>query len=477
MNTFAARKRSEDPAQEALRESKALWNKQVSAFIDNLIHVKKMLNGWPSKFHMEKAKITEPLPKDPTTILGVLAGDFRDIAVKGNSIIEHQIAYSQTRRKKQPGVGTPPAPPPAPAPVTASLEELNDELTINSSNVLTRFFSKLKGPYFGKDIEAKTKRYRNNLLDSSADVYKLCSKFQEQIVGSGTKSITEANKTLAKIEDLILKITKSIDAAAEDIGYENLSVKKPLDKLPKEEIKPQEGQEGQESEKNQPSKKDSRIDAALAAAKDVGEYIFNFPQVATDPITINIIKYAKYFIESAEKDRSKVDVAAALKLLAYYEKLIAIISNEVGQTGSSLGEITRNILTKKSASDQLNVVAQAFIKKWIGKTRHSLPFSDSASALRVSAYEYAENMREILEGIMNSLEEDLDFEFIQTELNSLTTKFFSIQKAINAIMPEMKYLGPSSVFDQDNTEQLNKAIQQKHIREMARRLSDNPRKY
>ena len=46
------RKQSADPIQEKLREHKAKWNKTVSEFIDNLIHLKKMMNGWPSKYHM-----------------------------------------------------------------------------------------------------------------------------------------------------------------------------------------------------------------------------------------------------------------------------------------------------------------------------------------------------------------------------------------------------------------------------------------
>lgn len=56
MINVEARTKSSDPIQESLREKKAVWNKKVSEFIDNLIHVKKMMNGFPSKFNMERSK-------------------------------------------------------------------------------------------------------------------------------------------------------------------------------------------------------------------------------------------------------------------------------------------------------------------------------------------------------------------------------------------------------------------------------------
>jgi hypothetical protein len=62
----SARKPSSDPVQEKLRQSKAVWNKEVSIFVNDLIHCKKLMNGWPSKFHMEKSFIKEPIPADPS---------------------------------------------------------------------------------------------------------------------------------------------------------------------------------------------------------------------------------------------------------------------------------------------------------------------------------------------------------------------------------------------------------------------------
>src|ERR1700676_5491360 len=119
-----ARKSSTDPVQERLRQNKANLNKDISAFVNDLIHLKKLMNGWPSKFFKERSKITSPLPADPATIIGALAGDFQEIVSKGNGIIQEQLNYAKNRRQKQvkPTLPqTPPAndlaaPPAAPAP-------------------------------------------------------------------------------------------------------------------------------------------------------------------------------------------------------------------------------------------------------------------------------------------------------------------------------------------------------------------------
>ena len=74
-----SQKKSSDPVQQALRDKKSAWNKKVSLFIDNVINLKKLMNGMPSKFFMEKSKITEPVKKEPSEILNFLLKEFNDI--------------------------------------------------------------------------------------------------------------------------------------------------------------------------------------------------------------------------------------------------------------------------------------------------------------------------------------------------------------------------------------------------------------
>ena len=211
-----ARKQSPDPIQEALRERKAKWNKKVSAFIDNFINLKKTINGSPSKLHTERSKITEPIP-DVASILNALASEFRDLLAEGNEIIAQQLSYSKTRRKKQPKQNKAPnLSEQLSLPATASIELQTDVFEKYASNVLTRFLSKLKGPYFGKSLKAVERRYRLSLLSSVADLYKLCSKFQAEIVSNGSASIDRANKKLIGIEDSLITISKTISSFTEE---------------------------------------------------------------------------------------------------------------------------------------------------------------------------------------------------------------------------------------------------------------------
>src|SRR5271154_4044762 len=98
MISKVARKTSMDPAQEKLRQSKAAWNKEVSTFLNDVIHFKKLMNGWPSKYFKERSKITLPIPADPATIVNSLAGHFQDLAQQGAAIAAQQAQYSQGRR-------------------------------------------------------------------------------------------------------------------------------------------------------------------------------------------------------------------------------------------------------------------------------------------------------------------------------------------------------------------------------------------
>lgn len=113
-----ARRPSTDPVQERLRQNKALWNKEVSTFINDLIHFKKTMNGWPSKFFKERSRITSPVPADPATIIGSLAGDFQELVNKGNAVIQEQLDYSKNRRQRQPKQLNLPLPEPGKPPPT-----------------------------------------------------------------------------------------------------------------------------------------------------------------------------------------------------------------------------------------------------------------------------------------------------------------------------------------------------------------------
>lgn len=424
MINIEARKKSLDPKQEELREKKSLWNKEVSVFIDNLINFKKMVNGSPSKFNMERSKITDPLPKDPVSILTLLAGKFDDIASKGNDIISNQITYSQTRKKKQ----VKPTSPDLTKQLLSSID--SDMMVVTASNVLSRFLSYVKPPWFGD--AKKQKKIRLSLIASLLYLSKLCSKFQLEIVGSGKNNIDNSNKILIQIEDSLLQISNSLGIFSETFGLK-------------------------------PKSKEIDVSDIKNKLQDFNKNILNFPEIEPDSI-YKMRELQKGFV-AEENIEQKSEIAD--NIVELYKKILNSVGSQRGVTGTSLSEILEATTQKKEAN--LNVIAQSFIKKWLGKTKHKINPWDKTSSLRLVAYDESEKMNDILDEMMNSLQKEFDLNYLSNNMQTLFDSFSIIRKVVDTLLPDV-YTDISS-YTGKQKEQLEKIIHQRRIREMARKLS------
>lgn len=190
--------KSTDPRQQQLREEKAAFNKEMSGFITNLIAFKKLMNGHPNKFYMQKSKINDEIPSNPAAIVSELVSNFNDLAQKGNEIILEQIEYSKTRRK----------------PITAS-EEI--ELVVEASNKLTRFLSRYKGPYFGNPLEKKRKKYRIKLLGMFEDLYYMFKQLESNVLNDDKESLIANSKIIQKINITFDQIARQVSYIIEDL--------------------------------------------------------------------------------------------------------------------------------------------------------------------------------------------------------------------------------------------------------------------
>lgn len=196
-----AQKQSMDPVQQKLRLLKKEWNKEVSAFIDNLIHYKKLVNGHPNKFFKEKSYIKNPIPADPVTIISTLANDFQELTQRGNSIIVAQNEYSKNRKKTKQLSLDFSKPNEEKTDLTKQLSAAIDNyyLISEASNPVSRFFTRLFNPAMGFGSGADIRRARIAMLNSAAATYKKLEKFQVDIVKSSNSSILESNKKLREI--------------------------------------------------------------------------------------------------------------------------------------------------------------------------------------------------------------------------------------------------------------------------------------
>lgn len=413
-----ARKPSADPVQEKLRESKSAWNKEVSAFIDNLIHVKKLMNGWPSKFNMERSFIKDPIPKFPNTILADLSEEFNKIVDKGNNIITEQANYSKSRKQKQPkqlnlpNVSTAPTEPNSaptadlskqlslPAPVSAAEEYA---LIVEASNVFTRFFTRLLNPAIGMSEGARIKRYRMSLLGHSARLYKDLGNLQNQIVGSGAKSILVANKTMNEIVNSWSIIIS---------GFNTYKANLP------------------------------------SGAKDTGG-IISVPNVGqpTKEVVVTPPSTSPNVSVSPVKEPIK-DLKNELEKPTIEEKI---------NLDKEMDKVTK-------ASDKMEIVAQQFLTKWVGKTRHQTNLFDKSSSARLDVYNKAEDCRKNINQIMNSLEKDLNIINLDNLINEVSKVILETSNLVDSLVSEV---GGVSF----KREKLQKLQEQKQVRELAKMYS------
>jgi hypothetical protein len=389
------RKPSNDPVQEQLRQSKAVWNKEVSAFIGDLINFKKLMNGWPNKFHMEKSFIKDPIPSDPNTILGVLAADFQELAQKGAGLIEKQVEYSKKRKQKQL------KPPSGGAPITTDLAQqlsaasADYQLIAEGSNPFSRFYSSLKGPWFGGSPEARARKYRLSMLRTGAVLVKELRRFEAQILGSSGESIFVASKYLIQIENHIKFINNALSAFVGANTSTSISA-------------------------SLPEKSTSKA-TAEAMAEDFEKNYGNFVDMDRGS-SEKLSKLVLQMMDPAISNNAIYD-----EVIATYKKIIDDLNHKNNTNGNSLKEI---LMTKKAS---IEVVAQNIVNKWLGKVKHNISPFDKTSAIRLDISKASEELRTILDHLMNSLEKSISPEEIVNSVKEMNEKYVYIKELMGPL--------------------------------------------
>lgn len=387
-----ARKPSMDPAQEKLRQSKAAWNKEVSSFINDVIHVKKLLNGWPSKFYKERSKITFPVPVDAAGVLNNLASKFQELSQEGVSIAQQQAEYSKSRRQKRtdqanqtlnkldekygptgPETPSPLAPtPPSGSDLSKQLAtwEQKYELVVEGSNPFSRFLARLTTPKAGFGPSAQKRRLRMDMLDAALKSYKALSKMQVFITKSSKQSILDAYKAMQEGWSEWSVVSRNFNF------YVNST--------PDQPIRPEEMRDEPFPQGDEPDLRSSQPKVT--------------PIVPPTTLPKAEVELPKPVV------KKQVNTSPPLK-----------------DTEPPAGE--------QSATDQLEVVAQAFLKKWLGKTRHQI-LPGRSSGLRLQIFQLAESTRKNINKIMTLLEKGLNIE----ELGPLMSEISGQQNTMRSLM-------------------------------------------
>jgi hypothetical protein len=341
------------------------------------LHFKKLMNGAPNLFYKQKSKITQPIPADPATILSTLAREFQEIAQQGSGIVEEQLAYSKNHRPKQPKApALPQAAPATPvAPAVPDLGkqlaawELKYDLVAESSNPLSRFLTRRITRTRGTSEKFRINRMRLDMLASCAKARKALGKLQIQITKGSRESIVESQKIMQHVWNEWAVVARTFN------NYKNKLTVQPVDKdieLP--------------------------TDEAMDPNKET------LPDQAT-PVVIP---------------------ASAMPAAKLVQPPVVKVPSPVEAPDVTDEE-------NKPAVKPLEAVAQAFVKKWLGKKRHQF-FSQNTSSYRLEVFEMAKVARSDLNQIMNLLEKGLNVEQLQplvSQVNKQMTNLRMMMRSLN----------------------------------------------
>jgi hypothetical protein len=495
------RKPSSDPAQEKLRQDKAAWNKDVSSFINDVIHLKKTMNGWPSKYFKERSKIVMPIPGDPGSILSNLSSKFQELSQRGEQIAQEQAQYSRSRKQKRTEqasqtlnkldekygptaeptaapLGGPAAPPNA-ADLTKQLATSLQEkyqLTAEGSNPFSRFLTRVTTPKIGFGDKAKIRRLRMSLLKSAVKAYKNLGRFQVHILKSSKQSLPDAHKLAHEAWLDWSTVSRAFNLYVNSLPAQ--TGKRP-EEMQDEAVSPIEKAEKEEKELIQQNRsQNTNMDGAITDSniiQDIALDVNNYAPIFTDKESLRLrraLSALKIRYMGGDQNINPLPVEAPAALGVLYQQLISHLNNLLKTNGTSLQQIYSQSNTKpeapaspvpseqlepnsskeepvKAASSQLETVAQAFVKKWLGQTRHKLLPGDTSST-RLQLFDLSKQARQNINEIMNLLEKGLDIDSLDpkisevvrqvTTIRSLTRSLFLTEKPSKVPTSPMEWL-------------------------------------
>ena len=459
-----ARKSSNDLVQEKLREDKAVLNKKITLFINDLIHLKKMMNGWNSKFFNQKSKINDPIPADPATIIGSLARDYSEIAKEQLKVVNDQINYSKNRRKKQINTN--------PDQLSLFQKASNDyDLISNSSNPISRFFARLLNPGIGFGEAARIRRYRNSLLTASIDLYRNIENFQGLIMGVSAESIFSASKFLIKIENQWNFLRQGFLTYRLNMPENVLNTGGEIVVNERKELNKESPKDNIDSKDSNKESEDSLIlEEADKAVKDFRSNIDNFMDLNKKELNTLIMKY----VSATDDEKEKL----APEVLKMYKELLYSANKKNNVNESSLENIFK--IKNKFAMQKL---AKSFLKRYFGKAYHQLNPLDKTSAFRLDLYNLSEECLEELDKVMDSLEKTMDVEDLNTHLTKININMIKIRELISVLdstirgvsfdKPFMNMLDKKEILEYNTNlsdkqrEQLSRVIDQRQIRDIS----------
>lgn len=507
----AGKKKSPDPVQQQLRDSKDSWNGDVRSFTkevselrnnirqfnSNLIEYKKLINGYPSIFHKEKGDIKYPIPVSTDNITSSLSDNFsglvqkitdlsqkfNDISQKSSAIVSQQASYSQTRKKKK-------------APEAKQAAVTDYQLISEASSPFSRLFSTIVNPVFSRENWIKRKSW----IEQCVNLKESLNKLDFLVLGTDIESISEATVLLKSdifpkfklLYSSIAKTYREFMATQQSESSEQSAVQSsqalPQSTRPSSEqsttrpsarrqprretsesasvpsIAPSvEFSSEEQSSERQPAEQgrivDDREQERLAAEKAM-LVISEIDNI--DPDLLNFITQQKG-TETAQMlhdlyERSKLYISQQQK--AHFPKRLNTFNSLVALFNSIKSEFIASIQSTVTAEfykidNDIKKYGQYYVRRWLRKLKNR-------NIYRIEISDCINQITSILNDMMDSLESGLDVEILFQQAST-------IDSTIRTILTEMKSLSTANL-NPEQAEQLRKALERRNLLEQARNL-------
>lgn len=469
-----------DPALNKIIQEKAAWNKQVSALINDLIHFKKSMNGWPSKYYKERTRISQPAPIDFGGILSQIANEFQDIASTGNSILSEQAAFSKAHMKRKTDQtldtldrlrgpvdekpGTPTAPPAGAAPNLTqqlgkgasrdnTLIKLASEfegkyfLESQASNPFTRFVTRLFNPKFGFGEGARVRRLRMTMLDNCVKSLKALKVLHKEIVKSSSASIVNSHKMMTSVWNYWNIVNRLFSA------YKVLKpgeVKDPGGTIEDPELKREKAiEEGRDPDAETPVPETPATSVALRkaemAAKMIKDYRENVSLFGNDPEIIDRVKELNSVVERimATPESARIKALQDPNIMKAYHFALRSVNAEWGTDGTTFQETAAQ--RKEDLAKRHLLFQPKTAQRQLGKFRHQL-LPGATSGSRLEVYNLIDQIRKDLDIVMNLLEQGFDQKALATSINSVNRQMATLRTMIRSLYYSEKPEEASSPF-------------------------------
>ena len=445
-----------DSAQTRLRAHKRQWNAAYKDVSQKLKAFKNGLNGkGDTKYSLPPSDIKFPLPNEIGSFLDGVAGEFQALLTDAHSIFQEQETYSRTRRKRKPKAPNAPTPSePSAAPQAASpsppdqventLSRLgakhNAMLEAYGSNKLTRFWQYLKSPFSRKPFN----KQRIGLLSLCSDLYYSLLDFENEILSlkmnSIPKSLSEyqaSRSTFDAIKSSIEKLAVAMEKKeqVQNEAAPTAPVAAPSVPAPSPSIK-----------EIAPAPHSSPAPSVRTPETDVKKILDHIHVIYDTQLANRTVMQINSLIQQYKKEPDE-HVKAMLKdrINESYLHMMKSITNDIQKKYGPatirnpqdiINLVEKNRQPHKDASFNEQMIKEAhsgltrFLKRQLVKARSY----DKTAGHRLEIAETIQEIKKLIQKMMNSLESGLDPEALQGFLEALDENMRSINKTLSILI-------------------------------------------